>query len=95
MISSDTGCLFCENLKRTIESNEYYEIRNERRQKSRTEYKVSLVIERYTGNVDWCVGTTTHQRMPLNFCPICGEKIDIDRIRRLIRCSLEKELQNE
>lgn len=74
-------CPFCEDLRKIKEINDYYRSTSQRRsvRESRTEYKVALVEESYEKSVDWCTGTVTHQQTDLNFCPVCGTKIEKEK----------------
>ena len=73
-------CPFCENLKKTKEEWTYFKETSPRRsiQEARKEYKVALIEETYEENVDYRTGLVTHQFMSLNFCPVCGRKIEKD-----------------
>lgn len=69
------SCPFCENLKNTKETHDWYRENSPRHKGSRVEYKAALVTESYEDGVDGCTGTVTYQQMDLNFCPVCGTKI--------------------
>lgn len=71
-------CPFCENLKKTKEDCIYFKNASPRRsiQESRKEYKVALIEETYKEAVDYRTGLVIHQFMDLNFCPVCGIKIE-------------------
>ena len=69
----NNACSFCERLKDCLERDEY-DKNSERRAVVKTEYKVSLIQE------DYCdghfTGRLTHRPETLNYCPVCGKKIE-------------------
>ena len=71
-------CPFCENLKKTKEDWAYFQSSSPRRciQTARKEYKVALIEETYEEDMEYRTGLITHQFMDLNFCPVCGKKIE-------------------
>ena len=75
-VAETENCPFCENLRKTKETHDWYRDNSPRHAGTRVEYKAALVTEQYEDRVDWCTGTTAYQQMPLNFCPVCGVKID-------------------
>ena len=77
-MSEIKACPFCENLKKTKEDWAYFQSASPRRciQTARKEYKVALIEETYEEDVDYRTGLITHQFMDLNFCPVCGKKIE-------------------
>lgn len=76
IIAETKKCPFCEQLKMVKENNDWYKKNSPRHKDSWHEYKVALVTESYCKNVDWCTGTVTYQPEDLNFCPVCGKKIE-------------------
>ena len=76
MENTDTKpCPFCEHLKEMKLSDAYYiEKRDGRTGETKCEYKAALVHETYY-NGSFC-GCTTYNAESLNYCPVCGNKIE-------------------
>lgn len=73
-------CLFCKELKLTKEIMDDHKKARNRPYETKTEYRVALVTQHYDNPnyPDWCTGSHTHQSMELNFCPVCGRKIELE-----------------
>lgn len=69
-------CPFCEELQKLKDDERWYKENSPRHKDSWNEYTVSLVVETYEKDVDWCTGRFTQQAMKLNFCPVCGVKLN-------------------
>jgi len=67
-------CDFCNKLKEVKEIKDYYKNSRKSCANSKTLYKVSLVELTYES--DYPTGTLVHEYMNLNFCPVCGRKIN-------------------
>ena len=65
------ACDFCKSLKRCKEDTEYYRRETD---KSTTEYTAALVSRNYLDG--YPIGQFTHYGFQLNFCPVCGKKMD-------------------
>ncbi|MCM1220845.1 MAG: hypothetical protein NC548_40800 [Lachnospiraceae bacterium] len=65
------NCSFCKLLNRAIDNDEYY--------KKPHEYTVSLIARNYYDG--YVCGQLTYESYPLNYCPVCGEKLDLEEIR--------------
>lgn len=73
-------CTFCKELLKTIDDEEYYN--------NPHEHTVALISRRYfEGEV---CGLLTHSSKPLNFCPVCGKKLNLEQITKEIRKRYEK-----
>ena len=68
-------CIFCAELLKVIDDDAYY--------KKTHEYTVAL-IARYYYEGEVC-GQLTYASKPLNFCPVCGKKLDLDQIKKEIQ----------
>jgi hypothetical protein len=70
-------CSFCKQFKEMILRDEYYiNNRDGRTGKTECEYSVALVHEIYY-NGSYC-GRSTYNTEPLNYCPVCGIKLEAD-----------------
>lgn len=69
------SCTFCKHLNEVKQTDDYH-IKNNKGRSGKTEchYRVSLVHETYY-NGYYC-GRVTYDTEPLNFCPVCGIKIE-------------------
>lgn len=72
--NSQTECPFCRQLNELLLMDDYYiNNRDGRGGKTECKYGAALVHEiYYNGHYE---GRTTYYTEPLNFCPVCGNKI--------------------
>ncbi len=75
---ADKVCPFCEELKNAKEIEACYKNSRGSLKNTKTEYKVALITEHYDfqDEPDRCTGVHTGRHMELNFCPVCGKKIE-------------------
>ena len=66
------NCTFCEELLKAIDNDEYYNKPHE--------HTVALISRYYYDG--YVCGQLTHTSKPLNFCPVCGKKLNLNEIRK-------------